>query len=174
RFRLRWTENAEHGAPARLASAPNRASNTWLIDYQPIVEQTLVDLFDWVEKGREPAGSSFEYHDGKVTLPPSAAERGGIQPVVTVRANDSLAAEVRVGEPVTLSVHAEVPPGAGTIVAVDWDFDGTGTYGFHHEAIDGTAEKIDLSTTHQFDRPGVYFVTALVHSHRDGDVAATF
>ena len=35
-------------------------------------------------------------------------------------------------------------------------------------------KEINLSTTHEFDRPGVYFVTALVHSHRDGDVNATF
>jgi hypothetical protein len=38
--------------------------------------------------------------------------------------------------------------------------------------VDGTAASVTLSTTHTFDRPGEYFVTGRVHSHREGDVAA--
>ena len=34
-------------------------------------------------------------------------------------------------------------------------------------------EAVTLSTTHAYDRPGVYFVTGRVHSHRQGDVKAT-
>jgi hypothetical protein len=172
RFRLRWTENAEHGAPDRLASPPNRAGNTWLIDPQPIVEQTLVDLIDWVEKGIAPAATTYSYHDGKVSLPPTAAARQGIQPVVSVSANGSSLAAVRVGEAVALEVDAEVPPGAGRVIAVEWDFDGRGTYPFRHDGIDGTAATIALSTTHTYDRPGNYFATARVFSHRNGDVNA--
>jgi hypothetical protein len=172
RFRLRWTQNAEHGSPERLSSAPNRASNTWLVDTQPIVEQTVADLIDWVERGIEPPGTSYQYKDGRVTLPPSATERGGIQPVVSVAANGLTRCEVGPGEAVTLTVHAEVPPGAGTIVDVEWDFEGAGTYEFRHDGIDGTAAELHLDTRHAFDRPGEYFVTARVHSHRDGDVHA--
>jgi hypothetical protein len=173
RFRLRWTQNAEHGAPDRLASPPNRAANTWLVDPQPIVEQTIVDLIDWVEKGIVPEGTTYSYDDGKVSLPPSAAERGGIQPVVSVSANGGTSAAVRVGEAVALEVHAEVPPGAGTLVSVEWDFDGTGTFPFRHAEVDGTAADLSLETSHTYPRPGVYFATALVRSHRDGDVNAT-
>jgi hypothetical protein len=173
RFRLRWTQNAEHGSPDRLASAPNRASNTWLVDYQPIVEQTLVDLMDWVERGIDPAATSYQYVDGKVSLPDDAVGRGGIQPVVRVFANGGSRAEVATGEPVDLEVRAEVPPGAGTIVDVEWDFEGAGTYEFRHEGIDGAAVSVALATTHSYDRPGSYFVTARAHSHRDGDVQAT-
>jgi Tannase and feruloyl esterase len=173
RFRLRWTQNAEHGAPDRLASPRNRAGNTWLVDPQPIVEQTLVDLIDWVEKGIAPAATAYSYDDGKVSLPPTAAERGGIQPVVSVSANGGSRAEIVAGETVTLEVRAEVPPKAGTIVGVEWDFDGSGTYPFRHDGVDGTAATISLSKDHQYGRPGVYFATARVYSHRDGDVEAT-
>jgi hypothetical protein len=121
----------------------------------------------------EPAGTNFEYKDGKITLPPSAAERGGIQPVVRVRANGNARTEVRVAEPVKLEVHAEVPPAAGTIVSVVRDLDGSGTYPFRPDGIDGTATEVKLSMTHAYDRPDTYFATALVHSHRDGDVHAT-
>jgi hypothetical protein len=171
RFRLRWTENAEHGAPSRLPAPPERAGNTWLVDPQPIIEQSLADLIAWVEQGVEPVATAYTYADGKVTLPATAAERGGIQPVVTVSAGGGACADIRVGEEVTLEVRAQVPPGAGTIVSVEWDFDGSGTYPYSHE-VDGSAAELTLTTTHAYERPGTYFVTAQVQSHRDGDVAA--
>jgi hypothetical protein len=79
---------------------------------------------------------------------------------------------VRAGEPVTLTVTAAVPPGTGTIIAVEWDFDGSGTYPFRQAGIDGSAAGLTVSTTHSYDRPGTYFGTARVTSHRTGDVQA--
>jgi hypothetical protein len=70
-------------------------------------------------------------------------------------------------------LHGSVPPGVGTLISAEWDFDGTGTYPFHHDEVDGTAAELTLSTTHTYDRPGTYFVTGKVESHRDGDVKAT-
>jgi hypothetical protein len=171
-FRLRWTENAEHVPPQFAPSEPGRANNTWLIEYGPVIEQCLADLTAWVEQGTDPPGTEFVYKDGKVTLPATASERGGIQPVVSVSANGAPRSDVAVGDVVNLDVHAEVPPGAGAIIGVKWDFDGTGTFPFSHD-LDGSAAEVKLSTTHSFDRPGTYFVTALVESHRAGDVHAT-
>jgi hypothetical protein len=171
-FRLRWTENAEHVPPAMAASPANRANSTWLINYQPVIEQCLADLAAWVEQGIEPAGTNFEIRDGAVVLPRTAVERGGIQPVVTVTANGGVRAEVAVGAPVDLQVHAEVPPGAGTIISVKWDFDGSGAYP-ERAPVDGKSTEVTLSTQHRFERPGTYFVTALVESHRDRDINAT-
>ncbi|MCU1344491.1 MAG: hypothetical protein JWL70_757 [Acidimicrobiia bacterium] len=173
RFRQRWIENAEHVPPAALPSKAGRATNTWLVDYLPHVEQSLADLVAWVEQGVDPAETAFDYTDGKVTLPSTAAERGGIQAVVHATVNGARRAEVRTGEPVTLAVEAETPKSGGTIVSVEWDFDGSGTFPFKHPDIDGTATSVSLSTTHTYDRPGVFFATALVHSHRDGNVNAT-
>jgi hypothetical protein len=173
RFRLRWTQNAEHVPPSILPNRPGRATNTWLVDYQPVIEQSLADLVTWVEEGTAPAGTSYEYQDGQVSLPSTALDRGGIQPVVTVSANGSLAAHVRVGEPVSLQVHAEVPPGAGAIISATWDFDGNGTYPFCHDDIDGSASEVTRTHMHTYDAPGTYFAAALVCSHRDGDMSAT-
>jgi hypothetical protein len=173
RFRLRWTENAEHVPPYMAASPRDRANNTWLVEYLPAIEQSLADLAAWVEDGVDPGNTSFEFVDGQIVLAPTATERGGIQPVVEVTANGAARADgVRVGEEVTLVLHAAVPPGAGTIIAIKWDFDGTGTYP-QAESVDGRREEVTLSTTHVFDRPGTYFPTALVESHRDGQVDAT-
>jgi len=173
KFRMRWTENAEHVPAEFVPSQPTRASSTWLIDYRPIIEQSLADLARWVEDGVEPAGTRFGYSGGKVSLPASAAERGGIQPVVRASANGTLRAEVKVGEPVKLEFHAQTPPGPGTIIAAAWDFDGSGSYSFVHDEIDGSASDVTLSTTHAWSRPGTYFATVLVHSHVDGDVSAS-
>ena len=173
RFRLRWTENAEHLPPLLISASPGRSANTWLIDYLPVIEQSLLDLVCWVERGIEPAPTAYTYRDGKVSLPSTAAERGGIQPVVAVTANGARRTEVRVGEEVTLEVRAAVPPGTGAIVGVQWDFDGSGSYPFAHRDVDGSATEVKRATTHAYESPGTYFATALVHSHRDGDVGAT-
>jgi hypothetical protein len=175
KFRLRWSDNAEHVPPWILASAPNRATSTWLIEYTPIIEQSLADLVAWVEDGVSPAGTSYTYDagNGRVHLPPTAAERGGIQPTLRVTANGGSRAEVAVGEAVTIEALAETPPGAGTIVSLAWDLDGQGAFGTKAEGIDGSSASVSTSIRHTFDAPGTYFVSALVHSHRDGDVAAT-
>ena len=171
-FQLRWVENAEHVPPRFLPSAPNRATATWLIDYMPYIEQSLVDLCDWVEKGIHPAPTRFEFRDGRVFLPPSAEERLGIQPVVSVTANGGSRAEVKAGEAVSLAVVGEVPPGAGTVIAVEWDFDGQGAFPEQAE-VDGTQARVALETRHTYATPGTYFVTARVTSHREGDRSAS-
>ncbi|MGE0308144.1 MAG: hypothetical protein AB7Q27_20580, partial [Acidimicrobiia bacterium] len=173
KFCMRWTENAEHVPAEFVPSMPDRSSNTWLIDYRPHIEQGLADLAQWVENGVEPAGTTFTYRDGKVSLPRSADERGGVQPVVHVSANGGSRAEVAVAETVTLEVHAEAPPGAGTIIAADWDFDGSGRFAVPQPGIDGSSRVVTLTIQHTWDQPGTYFATALVHSHVDGDVKAT-
>ncbi|HEX4505397.1 MAG TPA: tannase/feruloyl esterase family alpha/beta hydrolase [Alphaproteobacteria bacterium] len=173
RYRLRFTEYAHHipapGIPKGAAPVPT----TRLIDYMPQIEQGLHDLVAWVEKGVEPAQTNADYRDGKVVLPPTATQRGGIQPVVRATANGSPRADVKPGQPVAFAVDAEVPPGAGTLIAVEWDFDGAGAYPFKHPGIDGKAKALKLDTTHAFDKPGTYFAAVRVVSHRDGDVAAT-
>jgi len=137
KFRIQWTENAEHIPPTYLPNSSRRATATWLIDYFPVIEQGLADLIQWVEDGVAPPATAFEYVDGRVKLPTSATERGGVQPVVAVSANGEIRAEVKAGEPVRLDVIAEVPPNAGTIISAEWDFDGWGSFPFHHE-LDGS------------------------------------
>lgn len=172
RFRLRWIENAEHGPSMMVPSLPNRASNTWLIDYMPYIEQSIADLIDWVENGIEPVDTNFEWVENKVILSPDATERRGIQAVIEVTANGGERTEIAVGEAVTLEMQASVPPGAGTIIEADWDFDGRGLFPFNQDGVDGKEASVKLTTTHTFDKPGEYFVTGRVHSHRDGDVNA--
>lgn len=172
RFCLRWTENAEHIPPMFAPSDPARASSTWLVNYQPIIEQSLVDLADWVEKDIAPAATTYSYVDGRISLPATARERGGIQPVVSVEANGAGRAEVAVGQEMTLSVTAEVPPHSGTIIAVEWDFEASGDFPVRQQ-VNGADTSIALSATTTYSQPGTYFPAARVVAHREGDVNAT-
>ena len=110
--------------------------------------------------------------DQRLTLAARAADRGGVQPVVRAAVDGAVRADVTAGSSVTLTVDAEAPPGGGTIIGVEWDFDGTGTYPFAHDGIDGSQRALRLETTHRFDRAGTYFPCVRVTAHRDGDVAA--
>src|SRR3546814_12565059 len=106
-----------------VPAQPNRSAANWLITFQGIIEQSLQDLIDWVEAGKVPAGTNFAFSDGKINLPPTAAERGGIQPVVSVTAGGSARLQATVGELVELEVRPEVPHGAGTSLADQWDLE---------------------------------------------------
>jgi hypothetical protein len=172
KFCIRWTENAEHVPPGFLPSPSNRATATWLIDYMPIIEQSLIDLCDWAEKGIPPVATRYSFADGKVSLPVSAGERGGIQPVVSVTANGRGRVDLTAGTEATLQLAAEVPANAGTIIAVEWDLAGTGQFQ-PETGIDGTQTALTLSKRQRYETPGVYFATARVTSHRRGEVDAT-
>jgi Tannase and feruloyl esterase/PKD domain len=173
RFRLQWTQNAEHMGPAHLPGSPTRAASSWLIDYNPIIEQGLVDLFAWVEDGTPPPSTVYSYDSGQVSLPATAADRGGIQPVVSLTVNGAERADVGVGETIDLEAHAETPPDGGSIISIEWDFDGQGTYPVS-ETQDGSASVLTATQTHSYDQPGTYFATARVCSNREGDPDSAF
>jgi hypothetical protein len=173
-FRFWFLDRAEHIFPPMKDEGPVPVHSTRLINYTPGIEQAMHDVIDWVENGVAPADDTgYEFtRDKAVVLAPTAAERGGIQPVVSARANGSLRAEVGVGEPVTLEVAAETPPGAGTIISIEWDLEGRGDWPVVIDGIDGTKTKVSSQTTYAFSAPGTYFPSVRVTSHRQGDVNA--
>lgn len=170
-FRLQWTENAEHVTPLLLPTNPDRATTTWLIDYMPSIEQGLVDLATWVETGIPPAETRYSMVDGKVSLPATATERGGTQPVAYVTANGGSLAQVATGQTVTVHLQAEAPPGAGTITQVHWDFDNSGRFAVEQSLPQGQT-AVSLSVSHSYDAPGTFFAVARVRLNREGDPKA--
>jgi hypothetical protein len=80
---------------------------------------------------------------------------------------------VKVGDPVELEVRAETPAAGGSIVSIEWDFEGHGAFGFRHE-VTGTDTSVRLSAMHTYQAPGTYFATARVCAHRDGTADAEF
>jgi hypothetical protein len=176
-YRLWFVDHAMHTGPWVGPGDPRPVITTRIINYMGVLQQALRDLSDWVEKGLAPPESTaYKVVDGQVMVPPTAAERKGIQPVVTVKANGGERAEVVVGENVEFTAVIEVPPGAGTVVAAHWDFEGAGDYPVR-EQFDYTNSLftcMTLKTTHAFSEPGTYFPALRVASHRQGDFKTRF
>jgi hypothetical protein len=111
--------------------------------------------------------------DAQVVVPDTAHERGGVQPVIVLRANGAVRAEVAVGETVTFTAAIETPPGAGKVVAAEWDFEGNGSYPLAAR-IDTPEALVSLSATFVFARQGTYFPVLRAASQRQGDMETLY
>lgn len=174
-FRQWWVEGSGHGAPAFLGPAvtPDKDAGVWnnrLVDYDGVTAEALRQLAAWAEDGQLPAASTG-YHlteDGGLVLATTPEARAGVQPLVRVAANAGARAEVRVGESVTFAGVAVQPPGAGSIVAAEWDFEGRGEFEPAAATIDGASPRCDVQASHTYARPGTYFAALRVGAHSQG------
>ena len=164
-FRLWYTENAIHG------DDPGQRHGTHTVSYIGVLHQALRDLSAWVEKGvAPPPSTTYRMVDGQVSVPATAAERGGIQPTIIITANDqSGGTKARAGQPIHLTAVLEVPPKTGRIVSADWDFEGAGTFGVAGKLTGSAGSRTVLKVTHTFTKPGTYFTTLRATSQRQGD-----
>jgi hypothetical protein len=167
-FRLWYTDHALHG------DQPTVEDPTRIVSYGGVLQQALRDVSAWVEKGiAPPASTHYRMDEAQVIVPPTAAQRGGIQPVVTLLANRGVRAEVTVGEEVTFTGTIAVPPGTGSVVAAEWDFDGSGVFAVRSQ-VPKDVRSLNVSITHRFDKPGTYFPALRGVSHRDGDMNSPY
>lgn len=169
KYRVWFTENALHGH-SEYKEAPTR-----VVSYLPVLQQALRDVSAWVEKGTPPPGNSgYRIDGGQVILATKAGDRKAIQPVVTLTANGKGRAVIKAGKPVKLTATVSVPPGAGTIIAAAWDFDGNGTFAEKAKLPASASATATLATTHSFPAAGTYFVTIKVESERNGDASSPY
>ena len=165
-FALYYVDHAHHENPQ---TGLQRAH---VVSYGGALQQTLRDLAAWVEQGQRPSGSRYRVVDGQVEVPASAAERAGIQPVVTLCANGAVRADVRMSDPVTLSAVVETPQDAGQVVTADWDFEGSGDFADPADVI--PAASVRLEAIHRYERPGTYFPVLRVGAHRQGEAQTPY
>ncbi|MET0387934.1 MAG: hypothetical protein ABW321_18320, partial [Polyangiales bacterium] len=172
-YRLYFIDHAMHtGLPANDDVA-KPASATRMVVYTGVYQQALRDVSAWVEQGIiPPAGTRYQVVDGQVEVPPTAAERRGVQPVVSLTVAGGARADVAVGDEVELSGSAEVPDGAGLIVAAEWDFEGVGDYPLKSPVTPST--QLALSAKHTFSAPGTYFPVLRVTLQREGDASTPY
>jgi len=167
-FRLWYTDNADHGGP------PNPPAQAITVDYTGVLQQALRDVAAWAEQGiPPPATTNYEMVDTQPHLAARARQRRGVQPVVTLTADGGVRADIKAGQTVSFTAVAEVPPGAGDIVAAQWDFLGLGTYPV--TANIGTPNpKVTLTATYTYPTAGTYFPVVRVTSQRQGDPNASY
>jgi hypothetical protein len=167
-FRLWYTDRALHGAEIR------QQDETRTVTYQPVLQQALRDVAAWAEKGiAPPATTGYRVEDGQVIVAPTARERRGIQPLVSLQANGAARADVAAGQTVQFTGTIEVPPGTGSVVRAEWDFEGKGDFPVASELTDERA-KVSVRASHAFARPGTYFVALRGSSQRSGDATTPF
>lgn len=166
-FRLWYTDHALHGDLSK------QEDPTHTVSYLGVLQQALLDLSAWVEKGIDPpATTGYHIEDGQVIIPATAGERKGIQPVILLKVNDSERADVAAGKAATFTATIEVPPGAGKIVSAKWDFEGTGT--FTGAVKFNTSGLVTVKAVHSFLKKGTYFPVLLVASQRNGNKATPY
>jgi hypothetical protein len=165
-FRMWFTDHALHG------DVEQQSDPTHTVSYVGVLQQALRDLSGWVEKGvAPPPSTSYTVVDGQVQVPPTAAQRRGIQPVIAVTANGSTHAEVSVGQPVSFSAIIEAPPNTGRVVFAEWDFEGAGRLSEPGQlnSSNAPAARVTLKAAHAFSKPGTYFPVLRAASQRAGD-----
>lgn len=170
-FRLWYTDRALHGDLSKQED-PTRT-----VSYLGVMQQALIDLSAWVEKGiAPPASTDYKIEDGQVIIPPTASERKGIQPVVTLTINGKKKETIEAGEKVKFTAIVEVPPNAGKIILAEWDFEGAGTFPVSQKIIsfDERTGRVSLKMRHKFNNQGTYFPTLRVASQREGDSETQF
>lgn len=165
-FRLYFTDNAMHGSPAPGALRAR------IVGYTNLLQQALRDMSAWVEKGvAPPPNTTYKVLDGQIVVPATAAERKGLQPLVTLSANGGMRAEVAVGKPVTFFGVIEVPPNTGKVVGAKWDFEGAGNYPVvgQIKPTDSSGTRATVTATYSFSKPGTYFPALHATSQRHPD-----
>jgi hypothetical protein len=183
-FRLWYMDNADHGPDIAGISAGVAFEHSahvadHIVSYLGEVQQALLDLDAWVDRGIPPAWST-NYRidsDDQVQLAPAAELRGGIQPIVTLgvgRTSDASShptALVKKGTDIIFWAKAQTPPSAGMIVKVEWDFEGDGHFTPQPVSI---GHESAFKEVHRFIRPGTYFPVVRVTAQRDGDANTPF
>lgn len=174
-YRLWFTDHAQH---------VDSIDNTRTVSYLGVLMQAMRDLSRWVEEGTPPpASTQYSVVDSQVIVPPTATERRGIQPVVSLKANGGERAEVAVNQPVSFVATVEVPPGAGTLVETEWDYESRGTFPVANPlpgltpdpgagnigGVNLPPNTVTLEGTHSYSEPGTYFAVVRVTSQREGD-----
>ncbi|MDZ4761732.1 MAG: tannase/feruloyl esterase family alpha/beta hydrolase [Alphaproteobacteria bacterium] len=162
-FRLWWTDNAQHGVPAD--------ARTRYIDYRDICSQAFADVIVWVENGKEPPASTQYAFDetSQVVMPARASDRLGVQPTIAFTVNGQSSAKLELGATAKLRASVQAPPGAGRIVLIAYDFDGSGNFATPHAIAGAPAVSYVAETVHVFDKPGEHVITIKVASERTGN-----
>lgn len=180
-FRIYYMEHCLHGDVSWLNS-------TMVTNYLGALRQALLDVSAWVEKGIEPLPSTgYELAGGQIIPAPAINERKGMQPMVTLSANNRPCVRVKTGQAVTFTVKVQVPEGAGRVTDIFYDTEADDLISpekrerkvfaekccFEEREEDGIFEA-EGSFECTFDKPGTYFVSVRAQAERGGDRAAVF
>jgi hypothetical protein len=160
-FALWFIDHTQHDNPQ------NDKAKAHTVRLDGPLQQGLRDLAAWVEKGVRPSETTYKVAETQVIVPARANDRKGIQAAVDLKVSGDARAEVAVSQPVTFTATIEVPTGMGKVVAAEWDFEGRGTYPVGADVT--PQERVSLSASHAYSKPGTYFPALRITSQREGN-----
>lgn len=161
-YRLQLIDNALHDDRAEPVSVElNYVTNCQAIN------QCILDVAAWVEKGIEPpAQSQFTQDRGKLTFSNSADDRKGIQNVCSISVNGKKKLTVKIGEKVKFNAEIEIPEGAGELTNIEWSFEGEKDF--------PVKTGVVTEAEHTFNKAGTYRVVMRAYNERNGDSKTPF
>lgn len=149
-----------------------------MVSFLGALYQALLDLSDWVERDIEPAATSgYAVEESVVSLPDTANERKGIQPIVVLTAEgcSEKRLEIKTGQEIDFTANIEMPAGSGEVEAVLWDFDAENDFrsiGTVSKTLldkDGIG-RAEAHVRHVYEKSGTYFpVVKTVTNRTPGD-----
>ena len=166
-FALWFIDHAQHDNPV------TKAAHAHTVKLEGALQQGLRDLSQWVEKGVRPSPTNYKMIASQVEVPEHAGERKGIQPVVELNADGAVRTDISAGQSVSFTAKIEVPQGAGTVVAAEWDFEGVGAYQVE-ESLGSSRSLALISATYTYDRPGTYYPVIRATSQREGNAQTPY
>ncbi len=150
-YRLWYVDHAFHGDCERTPD------DLHLVPYLGVLHQALLSVADWVERGIAPEESSaYTVNDGEVIVSEFAAERKGVQPIVSLTVNDGKCVHIKAGKKVTFAASADIPTADGAVTDAEWSFEGEND--FPEKGTFTQKERNATATaTHVYSKPGTYF-----------------
>jgi hypothetical protein len=150
-FRLWYVDNALHG------DTKKDSDKLHIIGYLNMLYKALIDVSKWVEEGEAPADNTpYIVSDGQVSIPSETSQRIGLQPVITLKANDGEKASIISGSTVLFTANIYVPDKEGSLLSAEWVFDDSkGPQ--PDETLNINGREATLSAKHEYNNPGTYY-----------------
>ncbi len=165
-FRILYNDNCPHG------DVSETGEELYFTSYLGALNQTLLDLAAWTEKGILPAeNTGYRMIDNQIILEEGAEKRQGIQATADLTIEGERRKRVKVGEKVSFTVSVEVPEKGGQLTDTEWSFEGEqdfpvkGGEVIQEVAVDGI-RGYKVKQTHTFAKPGRYFGVVRVTNNR--------
>lgn len=156
-IRIWYNDNCPHADEEKL---PDQLHFT---SYIGMLNQALLDVSAWAEKGIAPAPSSgYDLIDQQVILKGTSEERGGTQPLVTLTSGGEKCVRIKAGETVSFQTELGLTPYSGTLETTSWSFE-------NEQELKAGKETAE----HCYQKPGVYFPTVHVVTNRNPGDAYT-
>lgn len=172
-FRLYYMQRCMH-------NNSDDSANNMVVNYMGALYQSLLDMADWIQIGREPLKTTnYRREGGRILEEPDASRRNGMQAGLVLTANGQKCARVKAGGEFVLRAEATLPENAGEItkIAFDvrdrWDFPGKikGLFPVQGSVVPTEKDGVKGAYSeliYRFDEPGTYMVSARVSSQREG------